>query len=164
MIVVGKFKKTHGINGEIKVESYFTNKDDLTKYNLFFLEDKTEINLSVFKKKNLLICKILNVESPESANKYVNKFLYIDPEQLPKLKNNQHYFYDLVGLNVKINKDYVGYIISVHNHGAGDYIEIKKNSLNDIFLVPFNSDHILEINTEKKEILLNPTYYRTNEI
>ena len=90
MIIVGKFKKTHGIRGEIKIESYFTNKDDLTKYNLFFLEDKTEINLSVFKKKNLLICKILNIESPESASKYVNKFLYIDQKQLPKLKNKLH--------------------------------------------------------------------------
>ena len=164
MIIVGKFKKTYGISGEIKIESYFTNKDDLIKYNLFFLEDKTEINLSVFKKKNLFICKILNIESPENANKYVNKFLYIDQEQLPKLKNSQHYFNDLVGLNVKLNTDCVGYIISVHNHGAGDYLEIKKNSLNDIFLVPFNSDHILEINTEKKEILLNPTYYKKNEI
>ena len=165
MIVVGRFKKIFGIKGEIKVESYFTNKNDIALHNSFLLEDKTKIELIFVQKKNVLICKIANIETPEGANNYVNKLLYIESKELPKLKCNEYYFSDLIGLKVKINNFAVGSIISVNNHGAGDYLEIKKeNSKKDIFLVPYNTSHILKTNKEKKEVLLNPIYYNKNEI
>ena len=40
----------------------------------------------------------------------------------------------------------------------------KENSKKDIFLVPYNTSHILKTNKEKKEVLLNPIYYNKNEI
>ena len=46
--------------------------------------------------------------------------------------------------------------MNVKNHGAGDYLEIidKKE-----ILVPFNDDHVEEIDIKKKCFFLNPSYY-----
>ena len=47
--------------------------------------------------------------------------------------------------------------MNVKNHGAGDYLEIldKKKEI----LVPFNDDHVEEIDIKKKVLFLNPSYY-----
>ena len=62
-------------------------------------------------------------------------------------------------MKVLINNKIVGHVLNVYSHGAGEYLEIKckKKEL----LVPFNFDHILDINLEKKQILLNENYYET---
>ena len=48
-------------------------------------------------------------------------------------------------------------MITLKNHGAGDYLEIagpKKE-----ILVPYNFDHIMKIDIKEKKIFLNPDYY-----
>lgn len=89
--------------------------------------------------------------------KLVGKFLYLDKSKLPILDRKQFYYNDLINLNVFIKKKNIGKVLNVKNHGAGDYLEISdiKNEL----LVPFNNDHILEIDLKNRKILLNPQYY-----
>ena len=60
-------------------------------------------------------------------------------------------------LNVFIENKKIGKIISLNNHGAGDYLEISVGKKE--ILVPYNFDHILRIDIKKKKIFLNPDYY-----
>ena len=73
------------------------------------------------------------------------------------MEHNQFYYNDLVNLNVFVKKKKIGIVISVKNHGAGDYLEISNDK--DNLLVPFNNDHILEVELEYNKILLNHVYY-----
>ena len=51
----------------------------------------------------------------------------------------------------------IGKVKNVKNHGAGDYLEIKKNK--EELLVPFNKEHVESIDLENEMILLNSEYY-----
>ena len=64
---------------------------------------------------------------------------------------------NFITLTAYIKKKKVGVVMNVKNHGAGDYLEIldKKKEI----LVPFNDDHIEEIDIKKKVLFLNPSYY-----
>tara|TARA_B100000287_G_C20646700_1_gene785389 strand:+ start:463 stop:810 length:348 start_codon:yes stop_codon:yes gene_type:complete len=105
----------------------------------------------------MISAKINGVETVEEAKKYVGEYIFIKRENLPKLSQDQFYFKDLENMKVLINNKIVGHVLNVYSHGAGEYLEIKckKKEL----LVPFNFDHILDINLEKKQILLNENYY-----
>ena len=83
--------------------------------------------------------------------------IFIDRIELPKLDKKKFYYNDLMHMKAYIKKKQVGVVTNVKNHGAGDYLEIldKKKEI----LVPFNDDHIEEIDIKKKVIFLNPSYY-----
>ena len=72
-------------------------------------------------------------------------------------KKNEFYYNDLEALDVFVKHKKIGQVITLNNHGAGDYLEIagpKKE-----ILVPYNFDHIMKIDIKEKKIFLNPDYY-----
>ena len=158
LIVVGKFGKTIGLQGNINVQSYLNNKYDFLNYKDFFIEKKVPINIYIEKKNKKLIAKIQDISNINEAKKFVGKKIFIKSSSLPKLKiKNQYYFDELESMAVYIKGKKIGKVIKIDNHGAGDYLEIKTNN-NDL-LVPFNKNHILKVDKKERNIHLNPKYY-----
>ena len=56
-----------------------------------------------------------------------------------------------------LKKKKIGEIIDIQNHGAGDYLVIRKKK--DEILVPLIKDHVIRINIKEKILNLNPEYY-----
>ena len=61
----------------------------------------------------------------------------------------------MIGCNI-VHKDgnFIGKVISVHNFGAGDLLEIifKENKI----YIPLNNDNVISVDIENKNILVNP--------
>ena len=121
----------------------------------FFKNKKLIVNFE--KSNDKILAKIEKINSPEAAQKFVGKLLHIKKKELPKLRKNEFYYEDLERLDVFIVDKKIGKVVSLNNHGAGDYLEVtgKKKEI----LVPYNFDHILKIDIKKKKIFLNPDYY-----
>ncbi len=137
--------------------SYLTVKKDILNYKNLYVDGNEKIITSFLVKSNKILCKINSVNNPEEAQKYSGKTVCIDRVELPKLDKKKFYYNDLVQMKAYINKKQVGVVRNVKNHGAGDYLEILDK--NKEILVPFNDDHIEEIDIEKKVLFLNPSYY-----
>lgn len=141
------------------VHSFMRNVANIKNYNSFLLQDKKTIKINFIKKiKSSFIGEIEGIDSPEEAKNYTNKFIYIERYSLPKTKQNEYYYTDLVGLCVYVKAKKIGIIVNVDNHGAGDYCEVKKKT--GFMLFPFIDDHIRQINLRKKIITLNEEYYK----
>ena len=121
---------------------------DIFKFDNFFFDNKKLI-IKFEKQNDRILGKIEKITTPEAAQKFVGKFLYIERKILPKLKKNEFYYEDLEMLDVFIKNKKFGRIISLNNHGAGDYLEVagKKKEI----LVPYNFDHIVKIDIKKKK-------------
>ena len=89
---------------------------------------------------------------------FVNQFIRIDENELPKLTDGNYYFNQLVKMKVFLNQKKYGIVVSVNNHGAGDYLEIKTEK-NKKILVPFITSHILDTNLQENILTLNPLYF-----
>ena len=135
--VAAKFGKVYGISGWLYIINYLTTSDDITKFSRFYINGN-EAEL-LFKKP------------------FIGKEILIDKDELPKLKQGQYYYDELLGLSVWIEKKKIGEIIDVQKHGAGDYLIIKKKK--DEILVPLIKDHVIRINIKEKILNLNPEYY-----
>lgn len=154
--VAAKLGKVNGIKGWLSVIIYLTTSSEIDKFSKFYINNN-ETNLLFKKKGKKIVCKIEGINDIDNAKKYVGREILVDKEELPKLNKGQYYYYELLGLSVKLNNKKIGEIIDVQNHGAGDYLVISKK--NDEILVPLNKDHVLSINLYKKILNLNPDYY-----
>ena len=132
-------------------------KKDIVNYKNFYVDGKEKIIASFEVKSNKILCKINAVNNPEEAKKYSGRMIFIDRIELPKLDKKKFYYDVLIHMKAYIKKKQVGVVTNVKNHGAGDYLEIldKKKEI----LVPFNDDHVEEIDIKKKVLFLNPSYY-----
>ena len=115
------------------------------------------LEIQISQKHNNFYARIKNIFSPEDGKKYTGKLIFIKEQDLPKLEKKQFYFNQLERMTVFVKNTNIGYVKKVNSHGAGEYLEISNK--NSELLVPFNFDHILEVDIEKNKIHLNPNYY-----
>ena len=162
MLVIGKFLKPYGVKGLIKLKSFFENPNDIKFVKQFFLQDNRKIELNfISKNKEIYVCSVEGFNSKEEAELLTNKDIFIEKKSLPPLNDDQYYFFELIGLRVFINEIMFGSVVSVNNHGAGDYLEIKMKNRQEL-LVPHNKSHILKIDVKNKYLDLNPLYYKND--
>ena len=135
---------------------YLTTSSEIDKFSKFYV-NKKETNLLFKRTGRKVFCKIEGVNDIDNAKKFVGREVLVDQGELPELKEGQYYYNELLGLNVKLNNKKIGEIIDVQNHGAGDYLTIKREK--DEILVPLVNDHVLSIEISKRILNLNPDYY-----
>ena len=154
--VAAKFGKVYGLSGWLNIINFLTTSDDIAKFSRFYINgNKAEL---LFKKKGKkVICKIEGINNIDNAKPFIGKEILIDKDELPKLEQGQYYYNELLGLSVWIEKKKIGEIVDIQNHGAGDYLIIKKKK--DEILVPLIKDHVIRINIKEKILNLNPDYY-----
>tara|TARA_B100000886_G_C20322896_1_gene448913 strand:+ start:238 stop:729 length:492 start_codon:yes stop_codon:yes gene_type:complete len=159
MIIIGKIGKIHGLDGSIRLHSFTENPDDILKFKSFYLNNGHSIRIKFLRAKgSIFICKINSISCSEKVKDYVNQLVRINENELPKLNDGNYYFNQLVKMKVFLNQKNYGIVVSVNNHGAGDYLEIKTKK-NKKILVPFITSHILDTNLQENMITLNPLYF-----
>lgn len=154
--VAAKFGKVNGIKGWLSVNIYLSASSEIYKFSTFYINNKAT-NLLFKKKGKKVICKIEDVNDVDTAKQYVGSEIFVDKKELPKLEEGKYYYNDLLGLSVRIKNKKIGEVIDVQNHGAGDYLTIKREK--DEILVPLINDHVISIELSKRILNLNPDYY-----
>lgn len=155
LICVGIISSPHGINGHIKIKYYTENPKGIISYGTVYNKDREIINLK-YKgiSSKLAIYEVENISDRNEANLLKGEYLFVKRKALPKLKNDEIYHIDLIGLKA-INKksQIIGTIENVSNYGAGDILEVKNKEKS--FLVPLISKNLDSINLKKKSICLS---------
>ena len=160
-ILVGKIGKPVGLKGWAKINSYTRPEENIGNYGTFFQSQKKNIiNFESIKKsgKNLIV-KFKEINSREEIETLKNSDLYIKANDLPKLKDNEFYWKDLIGMKVYNLKDeYFGEVKEMIEAGSGDVMVIKENREKPI-LIPFEfgryvekvKDNIIFVNWDKDD-------------
>ena len=155
LICVGIISSPHGINGHIKIKYYTENPKGIISYGTVYNKDREIVNLKYKGISNkLAIYEVENISDRNEANLLKGEYLFVKRKALPKLKNDEIYHIDLIGLKA-INKksQIIGTIENVSNYGAGDILEIKNKKKS--FLVPLISKNLDSVNLKKKSIRLS---------
>ena len=158
LIHVATFGQPQGLQGEIKINIHTSNLESFKGLNQFFIED--EISVIIFKsfrivgKKN--ITTIEGCFNRNEAEKYKGKKVFTLRESLPDIDKNEYYVLDLIGCKVVDRKSIdLGNVVDIQNFGAGDLMEIKKDS-NKNFFIPMNNDNLVNVDLKKMIIVVDP--------
>jgi 16S rRNA processing protein RimM len=147
-IQVGAITSPHGVKGAFKVKS-FTSPED----NIVNMETRTYkgdlVKLRKIRTHNtVIICKADGVIDRNMAEDLRGTKLFVEREKFPELIDNEYYLEDLKGIDVQNSKqEVIGKVVSVHNFGAEDVVEIKfKEGPSEMY--PFEKEIFPEVSRE----------------
>ncbi len=127
-VCVAAIAGAFGVKGEVKLKPFTDIPLDCAKYGPLY-DDKGLLVLTP--QKGRMVKKAVAVTAPEiktreEAEALKSTKLYIQRSALPEPEEDEFYFEDLVGLEVKTTAGQrMGKVIAVHEFGAGDMLEIK---------------------------------------
>ena len=159
-IFIAKIQAHQGLNGWLKIYSYSESIEKFSKYKYFFvLNNKKYIRLDVedsLINKSIKI-KFKNFNSREDSNDYIGKDIYISEDQLDKLKENQFYWNDLIGLNVYLdNEEKIGVVADMIETGSNDVLVIKGD--NEILIPYIFGESVKNVIIEENKIIIDKIY------
>ena len=159
LICIGAIIGAFGIKGELRVKSFCANPADLGNYGALLSEDGTETyDLRVIGPiKGGFSCRIKGVQYKDQADALKGIRLYTNRENLPSLPDDEFYHADLVGLDVfDTGGEKLGRITAVHDHGAGDFLEIAGKGIKNTVLLPFTRDAVPTVDLKADRIITDP--------
>lgn len=139
-ICVGAIAGSFGVQGEVRLKSFCAEPTAIADYGLLYTEDgsrsfKVKLTRPVAGGLGALLT---GIATKEEADALKGTNLYADKARLPRLPDDEYYYADLIGLDVRdTGGATLGKVIAVHNHGAGDILEINGPALPRGLLLPF---------------------------
>ena len=151
LLQVGVITTTHGVRGEVKV---FPTTDDPARFkklkNVVLDTGKEMIDLEVAGVKFFKNMVIVN-----DVEKYRKKSLYVTRENAVKLKKNEYFIADLIGLQAESDEgEDLGELSDVLQTGANDVYVLSKEGTDDI-LLPAIRECVKEVDLENGKIIVH---------
>lgn len=151
LIEVGKIVNTHGIRGEIKLNPWTDDINDLVDLDVFYKEDGTPLAVENSKvHKNVVVIKFKEIATMNDAEHLKGTTLYTEKIPLPE---GRYYIKDLIGLDVFDADVSLGKLTDVFNTGANDIYEVTAKNKQKIYL-PVIDGVINEVDLENKKMLV----------
>lgn len=150
---VGVITSTHGVRGEVKV--YPTTDDPkrfkrLKKVILDTGKEQLILEIEGVKFfKQFVILKFKGFDNINDIEKYRQKSLYVTRANAVRLRKDEYFIADLMGLTVIDEEDKeIGVLKDVMETGANDVYEITMNDGREL-LLPAIKQCVLEVNVEE---------------
>ncbi len=135
---VGFISKPHGIKGQVKVEPL---TDDITRFKTVkyvFIEEAGNYTKYRITERSVApthaIFKLDGIDTPEIAEKFRNKTLWIERSQSKKLEKGEYFWVDLIGLDV---------VFSDTGKKLGTLDDIIATVSNDVYVVKTAKQDVL---------------------
>ena len=139
-VCVGAIAGSFGVKGEVRLKSFCTEPAAIASYGPLYTEDGSRSFKITLTRPVAggLGARLSGVATKEQADALKGVSLYVDREKLPPAGDDEFYHADLIGLEaVDPGGVALGTVRAIHNHGAGDLIEVLGPGMKAALLVPF---------------------------
>lgn len=139
-ICIGAIAGAFGVQGEVRLKSYCAEPTDIASYGPLSTRDgsrqfKVTLTRPV---AGGLGARLTGITTKEQADALRGTDLFVDRARLPALPEDEFYHADLIGLSARDpGGAEIGRVTAVHDHGAGDLLEIRTTGSTSSVLVPF---------------------------
>ncbi|MCW5770244.1 MAG: ribosome maturation factor RimM [Rhodospirillaceae bacterium] len=153
-IIVG----AHGVRGAVRIKSYTSVPGGIAAYGP--VEDEggsRRFRLEpIGTARGAVLARIEGVADRDAAEALRGLRLYVPRSALPAAKEDEYYHADLIGLPVETREGArLGTVGAVHNFGAGDILEVRREGGGDI-LLPFTASIVPEVDIAGRRIVAAP--------
>ena len=129
----GKIINTHGVKGDVKLESYCDSPEVLASLERVFVLEGREyreievLHASVF--KNFVLASLEGIDDMDKAAAMKGTVVYASRDDF-ELEEGDYFIADLIGLDIfdNISGDKLGTVTDVINRGASDIYVVKTPS------------------------------------
>jgi 16S rRNA processing protein RimM len=139
-ICVGAITGAFGVAGEVRLKSFCADPTAIADYGPLYTQDGRRSFVVKLTRPVAggLGARITGIKTKEEADALRGTELYVDRNRLPSLPDDEFYHSDLIGLQaVDTGGVMLGSVVAVHNHGAGDILEITGPGRKSALMLPF---------------------------
>lgn len=139
-ICVGAITGAFGVAGEVRLKSFCADPTAIADYGPLYTEDGCRSFVVKLTRPVAggLGARVTGIKTKEEADALRGTELFVDRTRLPSLPDDEFYHSDLIGLQaVDTGGVMLGSVVAVHNHGAGDILEITGPGRKSALMLPF---------------------------
>lgn len=158
-ICVGAIMGAFGVKGEVRLKSFCADPAAIGDYSPLYSKDgKDSYDLKITRAvKGGFAARIKTVRYKDQADALRGVTLFADRDKLPNLPDDEFYHADLIGLDVfDTGGEKLGRINAVHDHGAGDMLEITGKGIKGSVLLPFTQAAVPTVDLTTGRIIADP--------
>lgn len=157
LVVMGRVVAPYGVLGWVKIHPDTEYIDSLFDYETWWLGKENiwqPYQIEAAKVHNdVLVVKLKNVNDRDAAFTLKGKQVSVPRSELPETEENEYYWSDLIGLDVKNQQDIdFGKITDVFETGAHDVVVVKGDKER---LIPFTNQTVLNVDLSAKTMLVD---------
>ncbi len=160
LIPVGKIIGTHGIKGQMKLNSYSGNSESLRKARTVILKAPDGTNrqcvLQGFKANSgKFIVSFKDFDEINLVTPFIGSELCLKRSDLPVLAEDEYYWNDLIGLTVMtVDGEQIGKIKNIFETGSSDIYVVQGN--NREYLIPAIADVVKLVDIKGGRLVIEP--------
>lgn len=159
LLQVGVISSTHGVRGEVKV---FPTTDDVKRFKKLkkVILDTGREHLpleieSVKFFKQFAILKFKGIDNINDIEKYKGKSLLVDRENAVKLRKDEYFIADMIGITVYTEDgNEFGTMKDVLETGANDVYIIDTPKYGEV-LIPAIKQCVLEVDVQERKMVIH---------
>jgi 16S rRNA processing protein RimM len=158
-ICVGAIGGAFGVMGEVRLKSFCAQPEAIAAYAPLYTEDgKRSFSLRITRSiNNGFAARLSGITTKEEADAMRGVELYADRSMLPNLPDDEFYHTDLIGLEVfDTGGAKLGTLRAIHNHGAGDILEVFAPGRKTALLLPFTRAAVPTVDLTAGRIIADP--------
>jgi 16S rRNA processing protein RimM len=157
-VCVGAIAGSFGVKGEVRLKSFCTDPEAIASYGPLFTEDGSrsfEVTLTRAVANGIGV-RLSGVLTKEQADELKGTSLFVARDKLPAIGDDEFYYADLIGLDVHDTGGApVGKVHAVHNHGAGDLLEILGPGMKTALLLPFTRAMVPTVDLAARRVIID---------
>jgi len=144
----------HGVKGELRLKLLGDSVESLSRHETLYVGGVERRLLSIRDGKTA-VARFEGIDDRSAAEALRGSLVEIDRLALPPLQEGEYYHADLVGLQAFDREGKkIGTVTAVENYGAGDLLDIERDS-GGSSLIPFREGIA---NLEDGRIILDPEF------
>jgi 16S rRNA processing protein RimM len=156
LICIGSIAGSYGVQGEVRLKSFCAEPSDIAAYGPLSTEDGTR-SFTVKLTRPVTGgygARLSGISTKEQADALRGTALFVERGKLPSLPDDEFYHADLIGLAVHdTGGAAMGRVIAVHNHGAGDLLEVQPEGPKAAILLPFTRAIVPTVDLKARRII-----------
>ena len=159
LLQVGVISSTHGVRGEVKV---FPTTDDAKRFKklkqVILDTGREHLTLEIEGVKffkQFVIVKFKGIDNINDIEKYKGKSLFVDREHAVKLRKDEYFIADMIGMQVYTEDGALfGQLKDVLETGANDVYIIQSSEHGEV-LIPAIKQCILDVDIENQKMVIH---------
>lgn len=154
LLQAGKIVNTHAIRGDVRIYPYCDSAEFICEIKTLYIDNTAYKVTAARPHKGQALVHFKGIDRIEDAEPLVGKLVYFNKNDV-RLDEKQFFIDDIIGMTVEDidTGEIYGTVSNVFPTGANDVFEIKGERT---LLVPKIDDVVIEINLEKRRILIRP--------
>lgn len=158
-IIVAQLGGAFGVHGETRLKSFCAIPEDIASYGPFTLDTGATATTLVLtgKIKGGFSARLDTITTKEQADAHKGTKLSVPRSALPALPDDEYYYSDLIGLEaLDTGGTPLGHVKALHDHGAGDLIELTLHNSGTTVILPFTRAIVPTIDLTAGRLIVDP--------